>query len=113
MDPSKRKSLEEAGWVFGDADDFLNTAGGLGGEDRQVAPEVVRSSRTQPNWPTTESKKVLRYMLKSRDTQLSVWDKADHNYRLFMDAFSNNSYRKLDNERRLIRLRLKSLGRKI
>ena len=80
----------------------------LGGADRRLATGGVGSSPTGSVWPKTNSKEKLRRMLRDRDRILSHWDRLPdqvvsrrHIYGLAM--------KKVDDERKAIRCKLKSL----
>lgn len=61
MDPQKRKNLEEAGWVFGDAEDFL----GLSEEEsrmvdlRLAVSRAVRKVRLDRKLTQAQAAKIL------------------------------------------------------
>jgi hypothetical protein len=57
----------------------------------------------------TTNKKVLRHMLKTRDRQLQAWDQLSENQKDTLEQCGIKVYRVLDNERRLIREKLKEL----
>jgi hypothetical protein len=57
----------------------------------------------------TTNKKVLRHMLKTRDRQLHDWDQFSENQKDILERCGIKIYRVLDNERRLIREKLKGL----
>jgi len=80
----------------------------LGGAERRVAPGGVGSSPADLTFPATNNKKVLRRMLRDRDRILCDWDAGNDTIRRYLSGLKQPDYLRLDNERRLIRLKLKS-----
>lgn len=78
----------------------------LGGEDRRLATGGPGSSPGVPSWPVTSNRTVLRNMLKIRDRRLRWWDQLRPTQRWYFSELVV-----LDNERKLIRRKLKDLGR--
>lgn len=84
----------------------------LGGEDRRVAPGGAGSSPAGSVWPKTNNKKTLRSMLRARDKLLVYWDHFNGGVFDLPWWFTGQvDIVRLDNERRLIRLKLKSLNK--
>ena len=82
---------------------------GVGGAARGVAPRGVGSSPAVSTFPKTNNIKTLRRMLSDRDRKLQSWDrlwKKYGNLSLRYDEHMRN-----DNERRLIREKIKRLSR--
>ena len=77
------------------------TAHRLGGADHRGNGGAGSSPAEQIS-PKTNNKKILRRMLRSRDKQLSYYDK----YNVYV-IFKRIDYIKLDFERKLIRHKLK------
>lgn len=81
----------------------------LGGVDHRVAPGGVGSSPAGSAWPKTNSKATLRRMLRDRDRILSRWDKMAGDKARRFHIYGMDMAR-VDDERRAIRCKLKSLG---
>lgn len=85
----------------------------LGGADHRLATGGAGSSPAGSIWPKTNIRAKLRFMLKSRDRQLHDWDQFHGGiFDLPWWFTGQQDVLKLDNERKLIREKLKSLGRK-
>ncbi len=81
----------------------------LGGADHRVAPGGVGSSPAGSVWPKTTNKATLRRMLRERDRILRVWDALSHDIAKRWHIYGM-SMKKVDDERKVIRCKLKSLG---
>lgn len=80
----------------------------LGGSDHRVAPGGPGSSPGCSTFPATNNRKTLKRMLRSRDKILSQWDRMDRPKRWHIYGMS---LQKIDNERKLIRAKLKSFNK--
>lgn len=90
----------------------------LGGADHHLASGGVGSSPTGSAFPKTDCKVTLRRMLRDRDRKLKDYDKGNvtqmvyfHGQNATYELSSKCLLDLVDQERKLIRLKLKRLGK--
>lgn len=84
---------------------------GVGGAARRVAPGGSGSSPDESAFPTTNSKYRLRRMLAHRDRELTYWQWNKQWIRPALRPEVLKVCLKMDQERRLIREKIKRLGK--